>query len=120
MVQQSVAQCNNLQAAIAAYCLELDNSKKQYIMYNKLKEEEIMSEQADKLKRKKEFYENVIKYAEGRIAKEKEGLILDSGTIRPDIVNKITINRLEEEIREYQKKIADLEIGLPPFSVDQK
>lgn len=66
-----------------------------------------MDEQ-DRLKRIK-FYKSAIFSIEDQIAQEKDGLILDSGMRRPDIVNTATIRRLEKQLMECRRILAELE-----------
>jgi hypothetical protein len=60
-----------------------------------------------------EFYQSVLNYTKQQISREKEGLILDSGTIKPEIVNWTTVAELEEDVKKYEKIIEELQTALP-------
>jgi hypothetical protein len=55
-----------------------------------------------------EFYQSALNSIKQQISREKEGLILDSGTIKPDIINWTEIAELEEDKKKYEKKLAEL------------
>ena len=78
-----------------------------------------MAENLDKqaIQKNIEIYQNVVSSVRRQIDRELEGLVLDSGKVRPEIVNMAVIYRLEQKIAEYEKKIADLQEELA-FDLD--
>ena len=54
------------------------------------------------------YYQLIIDYLKGQIRTEKDGLILDSGTILPHVVNDNAIAKLEEQISWCEKIISEL------------
>jgi len=66
----------------------------------------------EKLTKKLTAYQGALQCVKQQIDREKEGLILDSGTCRPEIVNWPEIERLKKEALEYEAIIIELQTEL--------
>ena len=61
------------------------------------------------MQKKIDIYKGVIRTLEAEISNEKFGLVLDSGGHRPEIVNDAKVKKLEDSLKEAEKKLAELQ-----------